>query len=100
VTTQGLILVLALGAGVIAMWVDFRFEGWTPEGVLTILAHAAAAFAALQVLPIILHHTVQDSGSPALKLFSVFVGVLPVLTYLWLSSIWLLKLVQRGVGLR
>ena len=51
---------------------------------------------ALQVMPQLVTLIVADSDQPARKVAATLLVLLPVLTYCWLSAIWLLKLVQRA----
>jgi hypothetical protein len=98
--TQGLVLAVALGAAAIALWLDVRFEARTPQTLAQAVLHAAVAVGALQLLPTILHVILAGSDSPVRKMAAVFAAVLPTLTYVWLASIWLLKVVQRAARLR
>jgi hypothetical protein len=98
--TQDLVLAVALGAAVIALWLDVRLAARSPQTLGQVLLHAAGAFALLQLLPSILNIVVAGSDSPVRKMIAVFVAVLPTLTYVWLASIWLLKVVQRAARLR
>jgi hypothetical protein len=99
-STQGLVLAVAVGAAAIALWLDVRFAARMPRTFGQALVHAATAMIALQLLPSILHVIVAGSDSPVRKITALFVAVLPTLTYVWLASIWLLKVVQRTARLR
>jgi hypothetical protein len=100
VSTQGLLLAVALGAAALAMWLDVRLEPRTPRTVTWTLAHTAGSLMALQALPGLLVLVVAGGDSPARKIGAVMLVLLPVLTYCWLAAIWLLKLVQRAAHMR
>jgi hypothetical protein len=100
VTPQALIIAVALGAVAIALWLEVRFEPRTPRTIGQTLVTAAGAILGLQLLPTMLGVIVAGSESPARKMAGVFFVILPTLTYVWLASIWVLKLVQRTAHLR
>ncbi len=64
------------------------------------LSHMLMAIIALQVMPKLIVLVVAGSESPPRKIAAVLTVLLPVLTYTWLSAIWLLKLAQRSARLR
>jgi hypothetical protein len=100
VTTQGLILAVAIGAGAIALWLDVRFKERGPQTVLRTLAHVAVSLLCLQISPALVVLVVAAGESPARKMVAIFAVLLPALSYAWLSSIWLLKLLQRAAHMR
>ena len=97
---NGLVLVFALAAGVLALWLDTRLEEHAPRTFTWAFVHTAAAIMALQLMPRLMVLVVAGSDSPARKMLGVFVVLLPVLVYAWLATIWLLKMVQRAAHLR
>ena len=99
-TAQALILAVAVGAAAIALWLDTRFAAKSPTSIFRALAHAGSALVVLNILPTLLHLVVSGSQSPVRKMVGVFGFVLPTLTYVWLSSIWVMKFVQRGARAR
>jgi hypothetical protein len=96
---QGLVLTFAAAAGVIALWLETRFEARTPEALWSVVMHLGASLCAMKLTPLLLHIVVSDS-SPLSKLVGLFGIVLPVLTYVFLSSIWLIKQMQSALRLR
>jgi hypothetical protein len=100
VSAQAFIAVVALGAAAIALWVDIRLQSRTPRTLIWTVAHLAGAIAALQVMPGLVTLVVADSDAPARKVAATLLVLLPVLTYCWLSAIWMLKLMQRSAHLR
>lgn len=96
---QGLVLVVAVGAAAIAVWLDVRLDRRTPRTVTWTFVHIAFAILALQTMPRLIVF-VAGSESPGRKVAAVLAVLLPILTYSWLATIWLLKLVQRAAHLR
>jgi hypothetical protein len=100
VTTQGLVLAVAVGAGAIALWLDVRFKEHSPQTAMRTFAHLAVSLLFLQLSPALVVLVVAAGDSPARKMVAVFAVLLPALSYVWLSSIWLIKLLQRSAHMR
>ena len=84
-------LVLAAGAGLLAMWVHARFPSLAPERLGRTIVHAAAAFALLKAATMF--------GDSTATLTLVFVFVLPALVYALLCTIWVLRHAQTALGI-
>jgi hypothetical protein len=82
---------LALGAGLLAMWVDVRFPGLAPERIGKTVLHTVLAFALLQLTP-------AFGGSVPAKFALAFLFVLPALVYALLCTLWMLKQAQAALG--
>jgi hypothetical protein len=74
----------AVGAGLLALWIDMRRPGLAPESLSKRMLAAVAALLALQVVPI-LH------GSAAAIYATVFALLLPALISTFLAAVWLLR---------
>ena len=85
------VLVLAAGAGLLALWLHVRFPSLAPERLGRTILHAAAAFALLRL-------TLMFGESTAV-FTALFVFVLPSLVYLLLCTIWVLQQAQTALGL-
>ena len=91
----GLVAVLiGLGAGAIALWIDVRFPRLSPQELAKAVLHVAASLAvvyasgpALQML--------AASDDPRIVLLGVFGIAFPSVVYCLLAGIWLIKLAQR-----
>ena len=85
------LVALAVGAGLLAVWIHARFPGIAPERMAKTMLHTGIAFVFLRLIP--------GHGESAPAVFvSVFVFVLPALVYALLCSIWMLRLVQTALG--
>jgi hypothetical protein len=98
----GLVVVLiALGAAAIALWIDVRFPGIAPRNYRGILIHAALAVAAGQLLVPAGLRFVQGLDSHALTLVGVFGIAFPAIIYALLVGVWMIKTAQNHLsGLR
>jgi hypothetical protein len=93
VTSQMLTLAVAVGAAAIALWLDVRF-GFAPGGMTHTLAHLGCALLFFVSQPKLLHAAVGGGDAAAPKFAAVFLLFLPSMTYVWLVSIWMLKMLQ------
>jgi hypothetical protein len=100
VMAHAFLLEFALGSAALAVWIDARFSARTPETARTTLLHVGVAVLAVQLMPPAVRAIVGGDYSPERKMAAAFVAALPILTYAWLASIWVLKLVQRVHRLR
>jgi hypothetical protein len=85
------VLVLAAGAGLLAMWVHTRFPSLAPERLGKTILHAATAFALLKLTSMF--------GESSTAFAVVFLFVLPALVYALLCTIWVLQQAQTALGL-
>ena len=85
------VLVLAAGAGLLAMWVHIRFPSLAPAKLGRTITHAATAFALLKMTAMF------DDSSAIIGV--VFLFVLPALVYALLCTIWVLQHAQTALGL-
>ncbi len=85
------VLILAAGAGLLAMWVHARFPSLAPERLGRTILHAATAFALLKLTSMF--------GESATAFAVVFLFVLPALVYALLCTIWILQQAQTALGL-
>jgi len=85
------VLVLAAGAGLLALWLHVRFPSLAPERLGRTILHAATAFALLKLTSMF--------GESTAVFTVVFVFVLPALVYALLCTIWVLQHAQTALGL-
>jgi hypothetical protein len=86
---QALVSVFAGGAAVLAAWLAARFPGVAPrtfDGAFACLVTAMVlASVGPQLVPVVL-------GAPHGDYLALFVIILPSLTYLMLSLVWMIRL--------
>ena len=99
-STQALIYAVAVGAAAIALWLDTNFGSRAPVTFGRTMLHATLAAMAFSFTPKVTTALVAAGETPARKMAALFAVVLPALIYVWLSSIWLLKLIMRNSPLR
>ena len=91
------VLFLALGAAIVALWIELRFPALAPATLRTSLVHAAVASVALVVVPAAFDPMLAVRDSLAVALVALFGGVFPVLVYAFLTLTWLVKPLARGL---
>jgi hypothetical protein len=89
------VIVLALGAAALAIWAVVRFPKLGPETLVGAMTQVAIAFlAGLIVVPIGMQSAL--SWHPMIgPLAAVFVFALPGLLYLFLASLWAMRVLQQ-----
>jgi hypothetical protein len=83
---------LAAGAALLALWVYVRFPRSAPSSVLRTVAHLGLAGVVLFCF------VPETDGSPSAAFGAAFLIVLPGLVYVFLASIWMLRLMQAATG--
>jgi hypothetical protein len=96
-TVHEFLAVLTFGAGLLALWINFRFPKLAPEGIWMAFVHVGAAILAGQVLLPNLTHAVPDLSPAAQALVITFALGLPVLVYVLLASIWVIRIAQGAL---
>jgi hypothetical protein len=76
--------VLAVGAGLLALWIDVRHPNLPPDSLSKRMLPAGAALLVLQVVPVF-------HGSAAAVYATVFALLLPALISSFLAAVWLLR---------
>ena len=96
-TVHQFLAVLTLGAGSLALWINFRFPKLAPEGIWTAVLHVGAAIFAGQVLVPILGGAMPALSPAAQALLITFALGLPALVYALLASIWVIRIAQGAM---
>jgi hypothetical protein len=87
--TAGLLVGLAVGAALLALWCHVRWPGAAPGTLMGAVLRVAVGFALLQAGIVVLDRVVGTSlGVALLALVGV---VLPILTFAFLTSLWVMK---------
>jgi hypothetical protein len=96
VSSNALVVLMGVGAFLIALWIDYRVPSLAPKSLVRALAHLFAAMATGNfVVPTIVGSLGDD---PTSVFFGVFGVGFPVLVYLFLAGVWLIKYGQRALG--
>jgi hypothetical protein len=97
-TVSEFLIALALGAGAIALWINFRFPGLAPEKIRTIVIHIGVAMLiGMAVVPAV-DELVSGSVSPLVRAIVItFLVGLPALIYALLTSIWVIVMAQGAM---
>jgi amino acid transporter len=97
-TSTTLVLLITVGAALIALWTDVRWPALAPERPGLRVLHLVLALAAAQyVAPALMAALLPDGRSATMETIALFAFVLPSLVYTFLSGIWVLKLLQRAL---
>jgi hypothetical protein len=88
------VLVLTVGAALLAVWFDLRLPKLAPVTLKRVLLHVALALVGLQLIP-----GIAASVTMYLALFAI---VLPALVYTFLTALWFIRIAQSTMasGLR
>ena len=91
-TAQLYVLVLAVGAGALAVWTDVRFPSLAPGGMAGVLFHS---FAAMVALKLIAGSIVGLTSGPFAMALAAVIGIaLPGLVYAFITGVWAIRLFQ------
>jgi hypothetical protein len=96
-TVHEFLTALTLGAGALALWINFRFPNLAPEGIWRAVIHVGAAILAGQVLLPGLLPLIPETNPVVRALVITFLLGLPVLVYALLASIWVIRLAQGAL---
>jgi hypothetical protein len=96
-TVHQFLMALTLGAGAIALWINFRFPKLAPDGIRTAVIHVGAAILVGQVLLPGLTDAVPGSNPIMRALVTTFLLGLPALVYALLASIWVIRIAQGAL---
>jgi hypothetical protein len=89
------IVVLTLGAAVLALWAGLRFPRMGPDTLAGALMQVAIALVAGWFLVPAAITSVVRLDETAGPLIGVLMFALPALTYLFLTSLWMMRVLQE-----
>jgi hypothetical protein len=92
------VMLIAVGAAAIALWIDVRFPGIAPRNARGILIHAVLAVAAGQLLARVTLGFVTELESAVLTLVGVFGVAFPAIVYALLVGVWTIRNAQSFLG--
>ena len=97
-TVTQFLVTLALGAGAIALWINYRFPKLAPEGLVTAAVHVIVAMIVCSAVVPQVGGLIPDGISPVMRAAVVtFLIGLPALVYALLASIWVILMAQGAM---
>lgn len=84
------VLVLCVGAALLALWLVVRFPDFGPSEITWALLHVALSVVLAQLMLRAIG-IVGSSGVPAPRFVAAFGIVLPGLTYMFVAAAWLIR---------
>ena len=96
-SVQSFVLVEAVGAALLALWLVVRYPGSGPTSFRGALVHVGASMLVGRALAPITT-LVVGSGVPAAAVLAALLVVLPGLVYIFLAWAWIVKLLQGALG--
>ena len=88
------VIAMTVGAALLALWTSVRFSQIAPETLRGALVHVAIALLAGWFLVPVAVTSVVDWATPTGPLIAMLLFVLPALTYLFLASLWAMRVLQ------
>lgn len=89
---------MLIGLGAVAVWVHQRYPGLRPRSLIRAIAQVAASFLAFALLPSILGFLLPLLPQHSFRLCVVVAVLIPTLTYVLLSWIWLIARILHDLG--
>ncbi|HSL64056.1 MAG TPA: hypothetical protein VK874_05295 [Gaiellaceae bacterium] len=90
-------LAAAVGAALLAVWVDTRFPGLAPAGLARRMLALVAGCVVMQGAPTLFGGVLGTGLEPTLRSLAALGVLLPALTIGFLTALWLLRSLQ-GLG--
>jgi hypothetical protein len=94
-STEGFVVALSLGAALLALWAVMRFPRLGPETLAGAMVQVAVAFLSGVILVPIGMRTALAWDATLGPLAAIFVFALPGLLYLFLASLWAMRVLQQ-----
>jgi hypothetical protein len=90
-------LILVFGSALLAFWLAARFPGLAPSTLGYAILHALAGFAAVRAIPDLVSAFTGLGGraGPFIVSFGIF---LPLMTYAFLTGLWVMRFIQRSLS--
>ena len=88
---------MLIGLGAVAVWAHLRFPRLRPGSLLRAIVHVAVSFGAFAALPAAVGLLLPLAQSPAQARYMVLGLLIPTLTYVLLSWVWLLARILQDL---
>jgi hypothetical protein len=89
---------MLIGLGVVAVWAHLRFPRLRPGSLLRAILHVAISFGAFAALPVALGLLLPLAPAPAQARYIVLALLIPTLTWMLLTWVWLLARILHDLG--
>ena len=89
---------MLIGVGLVAVWAHVNYPALRPGSLVGAVLHVAVSFCVFALLPLLLGILLPLVPSHGLQPYVVLALLLPMLTYLLLSWVWLLARVIEMLG--
>jgi hypothetical protein len=94
-SVSGFVIALTVAAALLALWAIVRFPRIGPETLTGALVQVGIAFLAGALLVPTGMSSALAMGSPEGPLMAVFLFALPALLYLFLATLWAMRVLQQ-----
>jgi hypothetical protein len=89
---------MLIGLGLVAVWAYVNYPQLRPGSLLRAVVHVILSFAGFALLPVLLSFLLPLLPSRISQLSVVLTLLMPVLTYLLLSWVWLIARILHDIG--
>jgi hypothetical protein len=89
---------MLIGLGLVAAWTYVNYPRLRPSSLIRAIAHVMVSFAAFALLPLLLSVVLPALPARPLQPYVVLVLLIPTLTYLLLSWVWLIARILHDIG--
>ena len=89
---------MLIGLGAVAVWTYVNYPRLRPSSLVRAVAHVAVSFAGFALLPMALTALLPLLPSRTSAPYVVLTLLIPVMTYLLLSWVWLIARILQDIG--
>ena len=90
-------IAMFIGLGLVAVWAYVRYPRLRPGSLVRAVVHVVVSFLVFALLPMSLSLVLPLAPSPGVVLFVALALLMPSLTYLFLSWVWLIARVLHDL---
>lgn len=87
-----------LGLGLVAIWAYVRYPRLRPRSLTFAMAHVLVSFALFALLPAVLSLVLPVLPARGAQPYVVLLLLMPAMTYLLLSWVWLIGRILQDIG--
>ena len=89
---------MLIGLGAVALWTYVNYPRLRPSSLILAISHVIVSFAGFALLPALLSVVLPVLPARTLQPYVVLVLLIPMLTYLLLSWVWLIARILHEIG--